>query len=92
MKRSILLVAIAALLVGACGSGEADGPLVIYSGRSEELVQPLIDIFAEETGINVEVRYAGSTELASTLLQEGDTTDADVFLPRTQRHLAPSLR
>lgn len=79
MKRSILLVAIAALLVGACGSGEADGPLVIYSGRSEELVQPLIDIFAEETGINVEVRYAGSTELASTLLQEGDTTDADVF-------------
>jgi len=77
MKRSFTFLAIAILIVSACGSGE--DPLIIYSGRSEELVQPLIDIFAEETGIEVEVRYSGSTELAATLLQEGDSTDADVF-------------
>jgi iron(III) transport system substrate-binding protein len=42
-------------------------------------VQPLIDDFVEESGIEVEVRYAGSTDLAATLLQEGDETDADIF-------------
>lgn len=81
MKR-ILAIALAGLLtLTACGSGsdDADGPLVLYSGRSEELVQPLIDDFTAETGIEVEVRYGGSTELAATLLSEGESTDADVF-------------
>ena len=75
MVAPALLVA---LVLAACGSG-GDAPLVIYSGRSEELVQPLIDDFTEQTGIEVEVRYAGSTELAATLLQEGDTSTADIF-------------
>jgi len=66
------------LLVGACGS--SDEPLLIYSGRGEELVGPLIEEFSESSGVEVEVRYAGSTELAATLLQEGSSTEADVFL------------
>lgn len=79
MKSLAVLAAVCALVVSACGSGEGEGPLVIYSGRSEELVQPLIDDFIAKTGIQVQVRYAGSTDLAATLLQEGDATDADVF-------------
>ena len=67
----------AAVAVGACG--DADEPLLIYSGRSEELVGPLIEEFRQSSGLDVEVRYAGSTELAATLLQEGDATEADVF-------------
>ncbi len=79
-RRRTLLAALltAGLLVGACGG--ADDPLLIYSGRGEELVGPLIEEFSESSGVEVEVRYAGSTELASTLLEEGSGTEADVFL------------
>lgn len=83
MRRSpaliLVLITGALLTATACSSEAGDGPLVVYSGRSEELVQPLIDEFEETSGIEVEVRYAGSTDLAATLLEEGDATDADVF-------------
>lgn len=78
MKRLVSLIVITALAAVSCGQGD-DGTLVIYSGRSQELVQPLIEQFESETGIEVEVRYAGSTDLAATLLQEGESTEADVF-------------
>ena len=72
------LLAIASVACGGAGS-EGDGPLVVYSGRAEELVGPLFDQFEAESGIDLEIRYADSSELAATLLAEGEETAADVF-------------
>ncbi len=58
---------------------DADGPLVIYSGRNENLVGPLIEQFQTDTGIAVEVRYGGTAEMAATILEEGTNSPADVF-------------
>ena len=45
--------------------GEEESTLVLYSGRSESLVAPLIETFEEESGIEVQVRWGSSTEIAA---------------------------
>ena len=55
------------------------GSLVIYSGRGESLVDPIIQQFADVTGIDVEVKYGGTASLAATLLEEGANSPADIF-------------
>ncbi|MCO5228138.1 MAG: extracellular solute-binding protein [Thermomicrobiales bacterium] len=59
---------------------DAGASLVIYSGRNEALVGPLIEQLAAGTGVNVEVRYGGTGELAAQILEEGDNTPAALFL------------
>ena len=53
--------------------------ITLYSGRGEPLVAPIIAAFTEETGIRVNVRYAGTAELAILLQEEGDRSPADLF-------------
>lgn len=58
----------------------AERSLVVYSGRSESLVGPLLESFETDRGVRTEVRYGGTSELAATLLEEADRSPADVFL------------
>jgi iron(III) transport system substrate-binding protein len=56
------------------------GDLVIYSGRNEELIGPAIELCAEPTGVNAEVRYGSTAEQVATLLEEGENTPASLFI------------
>ncbi len=79
MKRLVVLALAVALTAAACSSAGNGDALTLYSGRSEDLVQPLIDRFTAQTGIDVTVKYAGSADLAATLSEEGTGSPADVF-------------
>jgi iron(III) transport system substrate-binding protein len=54
--------------------------LVVYSGRSERLIKPVLDGFQAKTGIQVELLSSGTTELVNRLQAEGERTPADVFI------------
>lgn len=84
--RALALAAAGLLSLAACSSGGDESPeatedasLVVYSGREEELIGDLITQFEEESGVDVDVRYGDSAELAVQLLEEGDRSPADVF-------------
>ena len=82
MKRlfAAALAAVSIIGLAGCAPSDTDGDFVVYVGRSETLIQPLIDQYVAETGVEVQVRYAGSAELAAQILEEGDNSPADVFM------------
>jgi len=78
------LLALAAMgtAISACGGGDSDR-LVVYSGRTEDLIGPLLEDFAEESGVSIDVRYGDSANLALLIDEEGDRTPADVFISQS---------
>jgi iron(III) transport system substrate-binding protein len=85
MKRQLTLrfVLAAFCAVAAAGCGGDREALTIYSGRSENLIGPLLERFSEESGVQIDIRYGDSTDLALLLAEEGERTPADVFLSQS---------
>lgn len=83
---AVLSLLIVSLFAAGCGGDEVTeaeddpGSLTVYSGRSEDLIGPAVDDFRESTGIDTNVRYGDTAELAGTILEEGTNSPADVFL------------
>ena len=83
-----LLLALGLLAGSLAACGGEDDTLVVYSGRNKNLVGPIIDRFIRESGTDVQVRYADTTELTPTLLEEGGASRADVFFSQDAGSLA----
>ncbi|MFD8192377.1 iron ABC transporter substrate-binding protein [Streptomyces wuyuanensis] len=81
LARSLTALAAAVSLIPALGAcSDEPAGLVIYSGRNENLVGPLIEKLEDSLNTRVEVRYGDSAELSAQLLEEGDETEAGLFL------------
>ena len=81
------MAAVAVMVLGAgalagCGGDDGDR-LVVYSGRTSNLVNPLLEQFSEDTGTPIDVRYDDSANLALLIDEEGDRTPADVFISQS---------
>lgn len=85
MRRASALAVVAALALPAlpaCGTGSAER-VVVYSGRTRNLIGPLLERFAKRSGISVDVRYGDSADLALLIDREGDRSPADVFISQS---------
>jgi iron(III) transport system substrate-binding protein len=80
-KHLVFLLLWGILLFSGCSPNQNidNQTLVLYSGRSENLVGPIISQFEQTTGIDVQVKWGSTSELAATLLEEGQNSQADLF-------------
>ncbi len=78
-KKLMIMFLAVALLCANVGMAIAQ-ELVVYSGRGERLIKPVLDEFTKKTGIKITLHSAGTVELLNKLLAEGDRTPADVYL------------
>jgi len=97
VHRNYLFVILAlVLLINACAPATSDGnpamdtatptsgvsgELVIYSGRSEPLIQPVLDAFqAEYPDVEILLKAGSNSELANALIEESANPQADIFI------------
>ena len=68
----------ASTLSGCSVFGSPD--LVIYNAQHEQLLDEIIPMFEEESGLDVELRSGKDLEFANQIVEEGKDSPADVFL------------
>ncbi|GJL56029.1 MAG: putative binding protein component of ABC iron transporter [Nitrospirales bacterium] len=62
------------------GVAQSADSLVVYSGRAERLIKPVLDRFEKETGIKVQLLTSKTAELVNRLRAEGENTPADILI------------
>lgn len=65
-------------LAGVAPAFSAD--LVVYSGRKEKAIKPVVDAFEAKTGISVALKVGKTAGLANTILMERARPRADIFI------------
>jgi iron(III) transport system substrate-binding protein len=75
----LVMLAVTDFTCSAIESLAADR-LVVYSGRAERLIKPVLDAFQSKSGLHIDLLSSGSTELVNRLQAEGQRTSADIFI------------
>jgi iron(III) transport system substrate-binding protein len=91
--KILFTVTLITIVVSACGvaptvteqpvpeTTDVSGELVIYSGRTEPLLQPVIDAFkVKYPNVEVLLKAGSNSELANALIEEQANPQADVFI------------
>ena len=92
MKRLLALALACVLGFTALGCQQAEPEeLVIYSGRSQALVDSLVEMYRQQTDATVSIRYGTDAQLLSALQEEGDQSPADVFWANTTGALGNAI-
>ena len=81
IRLSLVMVLVIAFITGGNGlaqTAKAD-TLNIYSSRTPQLIQPLLDAYTAKTGMNFKVLHL-SDGMAQRLKAEGENTPADIVL------------
>ncbi len=61
-------------------STDTANTLIVYSGRAERLINPVIEAFTAKTGIQVELLTSGTAALINRLSLEAERTPADILI------------
>lgn len=92
IRNSLPLFVILTMLLSACSTQttpqetvEDDnavfGSLVVYSGRSEPLIQPVLSAFEEKyPGVEILLKSGSNSQLANALIEEKANPQADIFI------------
>lgn len=85
--QRFLYIVLSVVVLAGCSQSSPD-ELVVYSGRSQALVDQLVKDFKAQTGVNIKVRYGNDAELLAVLAEEGDKSPADLIWANTTGALA----
>jgi iron(III) transport system substrate-binding protein len=80
MRGAVVLSLLAVMGSAVVNAQQSAETLTVYSGRSEDLIAPILEQFSQVTGVQVDVRYGSTSEMAATILEEGQNSPADVFI------------
>ena len=79
-----IFIGVGLMTVTEIGAAER---LVVYSGRGERFTRPIIEAFEASTGIETLSLVGQSGQLLTRIEEEGERTEADVFLTNYAGHL-----
>ena len=77
MKSGVTFLVFFSLLVSQYAQAES---LVVYSGRKDKFIKPVVAEFTKETGIKVLLHSGSSTSLLNKLKLEGSNSPADLYI------------
>jgi len=83
LRTSLFALLSLLILLSGCRTETDPDALVVYSGRSQALVDAFVHQYRDITERNIQVRYGRDAELLAALEEEGARSPADLFWANT---------